>query len=363
MTQLKQIFNIKLCLAVLILVTLLTGCSESAQQNLRPKPVAYGDVNTIIVVADNATWEGAVGDTLNDYYSAAYLILPQPEPIFDLWHFTPEEYNSIPVRREGSDYLILANLGDQTSPAAKLVLNAIGEENARRAKEDPSYNTAIIQDKYAEGQLVVYQFAYSEDALIHNIVHNFPAIAKKFRDADAKRYEASVYLDGENRKAEGVIQDKLGIQMRIPKDYVVASTRDDVLWLRKETGKLSSNIMLKKLPYTDQSQLTKEGMKAVQDSIGRKYVSSQIANTYMRINDVDLPMFMDAKTIDNNYALEARGIWEMQNDYMGGPFISYLIHNPKKNELIYAMGFVYAPGEDKRNWMEYLEYILNTTKL
>ncbi|MFN7118035.1 MAG: DUF4837 family protein [Saprospiraceae bacterium] len=363
MTQFKRFFKIKSwVMMICAFAALLTGCTDAMQQNLRPKPVAYGEINTILVVMDEEMWKGPVGDTLNDYYSSAFIILPQPEPIFDLWHFTPEEYMAQPVRREGSDYLIVANLADATSPATKLVLDAIGEENARRAKEDPNYNTAITREKYAEGQMIIYQFAYSQDALMANIAKNFPAIAKKFRDADKPRFEASIYLDGENRKVADAVQEKLGISMRVPKDYLLASSRDDVLWLRKETGKLSSNIMLKKLPYTAQSQLTKEGLKAVQDSIGRKYVSSQIANTYMRINDIDLPMFVDAKTIDNKYALEARGIWEMENDYMGGPFISYLIHNPEKNELVLALGFVYAPGEDKRNWMQYLEYVLNTVK-
>ena len=362
MIQLKRLFQINSLLVILIVAAFLSSCTDAMRQNLRPMPVAYGEVNTIIIIADEDFRKSPVGDTLDDYYSSAYIILPQPEPIFDLWYFTPEQYNATPVRREARNYLILANLGDATSPAAQLVRNAIGEENARRAKEDPSYNTAIVHDKYAAGQLIIYQFAYSQDALMANIARNFPATAKKFREADQKKVEPSVYLDGDNRKVEEEVQSILGVQIRIPKDYILASKKDSVLWLRKETGKLSSNIMIKKLPYTSQSQLTKAGIKAVRDSIGRRYVSSQIQNTYMRINDEDLPMFIDAKTVNNQYTLEARGIWEMENDYMGGPFISYLIHNPKKNELLFVDGFVYAPGEDKRNWMQYLEYIMNTVK-
>ncbi len=82
----------------------------------------------------------------------------------------------------------------------------------------------------------------------------------------------------------------------------------------------------------------------------------------MRINDVDLPMFTYVKTINNRYAIEARGIWELENDYMGGPFISYLIHNPDKNELLFLDGFVYAPQEDKRNYVQYLEHLLSNVK-
>ena len=68
------------------------------------------------------------------------------------------------------------------------------------------------------------------------------------------------------------------------------------------------------------------------------------------------------KTINNNYALEARGVWELENDFMGGPFISYLIHNPQKGELLFIDGFVYSPGERKREYMQHLEHIISSVE-
>jgi len=71
-------------------------------------------------------------------------------------------------------------------------------------------------------------------------------------------------------------------------------------------------------------------------------------------------MFVETITLDNYYTLEARGIWEIVNDFMAGPFMSYLIHNPETNELLFVDGFVYAPGETKRDVMQELEVILAT---
>ena len=51
---------------------------------------------------------------------------------------------------------------------------------------------------------------------------------------------------------------------------------------------------------------------------------------------------------------------DIANDYMGGPFISYLIHNPKKNELLFIDGFMHAPGEEKRDHMQELEHIITS---
>ena len=108
--------------------------------------------------------------------------------------------------------------------------------------------------------------------------------------------------------------------------------------------------------------MTKEGIKEIRNTLG-KYVSTEIENTYMYINDVDLPMFLKTMQIDNHYAVEARGIWEIENDYMGGPFISYTIHNPESNELLYLDGFIHAPGREKRNYMQQLEKIFTSCSL
>lgn len=346
---------------IITFLLVFAGCTEEARDSLQPVPTAFGKVNGITVVADNELWESLVGDSIRYYYGSAYLILPQPEPMFDLIHYTMEEMNQERTRREFRNYLIVANLADANSPTTRFVLDDLGSEKARRAKEEPAYNTVIGRDKWAKGQLLVYQFAYSDDALVENIKGNFPAIAKRFNKADEEKIDASLFIDGENRKLVEEVREKMGVQIRIPKDYFLALSNEDVVWVRKETQKYSSNLIFKKINYTNQSQLTREGIKAVTDTIGR-YVSSQIPNTYMKVNDVDLPMFTDAKTINGKYALEARGIWEMENDFMGGPFISYLFHNPEKNELLFVEGFIYAPGEDKRNYIQNLEYLISTVK-
>ncbi|MDX1940056.1 MAG: DUF4837 family protein [Saprospiraceae bacterium] len=338
------------------------SCTQEARETLRATPLAFGDVNSLAVITDKSMWEGPVGDTIRSYYASAYLILPQPEPMFDLLNFSPEDLKAVPPNRERRHYLIVANLSDMSSPTTQLVLEDIGSEGARRAKEDPTYSTVVGRDKWAKGQLLVYQFAHSDDVLIENIKKNFPAIGKRINKADESKIDATLFIDGENQKLLDEVRQKLEVEIRIPKDYFLALSNNDIIWIRKETQKYSSNLMLKKLKYTDQAQLSREGIKAVTDSIGRKYVSSQLPDTYMKINDVDLPMFVDAKTINGKYALEARGIWEMENDFMGGPFISYLFHNPDKGELLFVEGFVYAPGEDKRDIVQNLEYLISSVK-
>lgn len=342
---------------------LLSACGEEVQRSLKPIPTAFGKLNQLIVIADQEVWDGPVGDTIRYYYSTAFPILPQPEPILDLGHFTADQLTADVMRKELRNYMFVANLNDEQSPTTKLVKNDIGQENLRRAREEKEFSSVAGRDKWAKGQLLIYQFAHSETELIDVLKRNFPAVLKRIHEADSKKLEATIYLDGESYKLKEEVTRKMGINLRVPNDYFLAVSDGDVIWMRKETPKYSSNIMVHKVKYTDQAQLSKAGIKAIRDSLGKKYITSTLPNTYMQINDVDLPLLVNETSIDGHYALEARGIWEIVNDYMGGAFISYLVHDPENNELVFLDGFVHAPGEEKRNNMQYLEYILNTAKI
>ncbi|MEL7120570.1 MAG: DUF4837 family protein [Bacteroidota bacterium] len=343
---------------------LINSCSEETQKNLglTPVPNAFGDINELVVVADQALWDGPVGDTLRFYYSSAYPILPQPEPILDLRHYTPEELGRAPDRKELRNYLLLADLKDNSSATSMLVKEDIGNEKVIEALGNPTVNSVVGRDKWAKGQLVIYQFAASETALIDNLKKNFSAIINRIRSAGKEKIDATIFFRGDDQALMEQVRSRMGITIRIPKDYFMALDKEELMWIRKETEKLSSNIMITKRPFRDESQLTKDYIKSLRDSLG-KFVSTDIPNSYMKVNDIDLPMLVKPINLSNQYALEARGIWEIQNDYMGGAFITYLIHNPNKNELVYIDGFVHAPGTGKRDVMQHLEYIINTVNL
>lgn len=348
---------------ILLVALTVTGCGEEVQRSMKPVPVAFGNINQLVVIADQEIWDGPVGDTLRFYYSSAFPILPQPEPMLDLSHFSAEELAADPLRKELRNYMIIADLSDENSQAARLIRNDVGEEKIRKAREEGNFSSLAGRDKWAKGQLLVYQFAFSEQQLIEVLKRNFPAVLKRVQEADEEKIEATVYLDGESAPLKQTVQEKIGIRLRVPNEYKLAIEDEDLIWMRKETAFQSSNLLVHKVKYTEQSQLSKEGLKAVRDSIGKKFISSTLPDTYMKINDVDLPMLVYETTIDGHYAIEARGIWEIENDYMGGAFISYLVHNPESNELVFLDGFVHAPGEEKRDFMQYLNYILNTARI
>jgi len=342
---------------------LLGSCSEEAASRLKAKPHAFGKANHLVVIADKDVWEGEVGDTFRYYFSSAFLILPQPEPVFDLKHFTPGDLAADPIRKELRSYILLGDITKANSPTAELMKENIGPERIRSAEEDKGYGNLQKKDKWAQGQMVIYMFGTDNQSVIKNIQTTYPSIAKKLQDGDHKLIEATVYGGGENRTLSNQVQEKLGVQLRVPKEYFLAMDDPNLMWIRRETQEMSSNIILHKLPYKDASQLSYEGFKSLRDTIGKQYISSTVEGSHMQINDVSLPMFVTPTQFKEMYAVEARGIWELTEDYMGGPFISYLVHNPTTSELYLLDGFIFAPGKEKRNLIQNLEYIISTTTL
>ncbi len=339
-----------------------TSCSEEARTRLSAKTNAFGKANHVVVVADKDVWEGEIGDTFRFYFSSAFLILPQPEPILDLKHFTPLDLEKDPIRKELRTYIYLGDMTDKSSATSALMQEDVGSERIRGAKEGKGYGNIQKRDKYAFGQLNVFMYGTNKETLLANIKNNYSTILKRIKENDMELIAANIYAGGESRKAVENIDSSMGLKLKVPADYFVAMEEENTMWIRKMTKEFSSNIILHKLPYTAKEQLSYEGIKSLRDSITKQYVSSDVESSYMLVNDQDLPMFVKNVQINDFFAVEAKGIWELNNDYMGGPFISYLVHNPNNNALYLLDGFVFAPSKKKRELMQYLEHILNTVE-
>ena len=55
---------------------------------------------------------------------------------------------------------------------------------------------------------------------------------------------------------------------------------------------------------------------------------------------------------------QVRGLWDVENDFMGGPFVSQSFYSPDGSEVFVAEAFVYAPRYDKRQYLRQVESIL-----
>ena len=60
------------------------------------------------------------------------------------------------------------------------------------------------------------------------------------------------------------------------------------------------------------------------------------------------------------YVNELRGLWQMERDFMGGPYINYSMVDEQNNRVVCIDGYVYAPKFDKREFLREQEALIKT---
>ncbi len=352
-------------LYISLLCLLLISCNNEVTQHLDSKNPALGKLNQIVVIADEDVWVGSVGDTFRYYFESAYPLLPSPEPLFDLKHYTPDDLERSAVRKELRTYAFLADLSDEESKTAQLIKKDMGAEKYNSALKYGKPFSSIGKDKWAKGQLLMYMFGANEDSLVMSIKKSFPTLARRINEHDLDKLKAISFGIKENKGLTRLVSEKFDVDIEIPVEYQTAKydTINNVLWLRRGSKEADYHMVFEKIKYDTPEQLEKDSIIALRNKFGKTYVTSDLDGNYMVVNDEDLPVYEYVTEIDGHYVKEIRGVWEMTKEFTGGPFVTYVIINEAKKELIFIDTFLLAPGAKKRNYMMQLDCIVKSAKV
>lgn len=350
---------------VLACLLALVSCNTDVANKFEAKSTALGKMNEIVVICDDDLWESSVSDTFNFYFGSAFPILPQPESMFDIRQFSPTDLIAQPLRKELRTYVILADISDEDSPTTQMVKKDVGSESFEYGIKRGEKTSSVGRDKWAKNQLLVYLFGTDRNALNKSITQNFGAVAKRVHQHDKMQLKSSVYVDRTNIGLTNKIKENYNVELQVPGEYklVTHDLENETLWLRKDTKKAIMNIVLRKEPYKNESQLSKQGIIELRDAFGKQYVTSDEEEDFMVVDSENLPVYEYDFKMGEHYAKELRGIWEMTKSFSGGPFNTYAILNKEKNEIVYIDVFVLAPGSEKRNMMMQLDYIVKNSKI
>lgn len=349
----------------LIIAMMIYSCqSEPSSSSRRIKPSALGVMNDIVVLSDLDVWESIVGDTIRRYFEGYFPLTPRPEPIFDLRHFTHGDVVASAAKKELRTYLIVADLDDPTSEVTQMVIEDLGSERLSRAKNEKGFTTSIGRDKWATGQVLIYLFGHGLDDLANSVVTNYNGISAKVNQHDMIQLEQHTYARGFNGGWKRDLNTRYdGLTIEVPNDFILVKdslAQDGLFWIRKDDTKAGTvNIAMRMYDYTGPQDVTKENAKARFNLFARE-ITSNAPSSYALINDVDLPILEYDRQIDDYFTREWRGIWEMENDFMGGPFISYAIVNDAKQKVFTLDALFFAPGVRKRDFMQQIDLMVKS---
>jgi len=319
---------------VFALFLVVSSCMEEGDKK-RYLPKSIGPINSLVVVMDDQLWKGEVGDKVREHFAAPMLGLTWEEPIFSINHFPPNAFSG-------------------TTRKSRSILYV---------QKDSLDLGHLKTDMYATPQKVGVIKGRSNEELIANLEENAQEMVASFRELEIAESQKR-FLKSLNK--EGVLEEKFGIAMDVPSIYNVGRQEDNFVWLFRNVPEGHLNIIAYTMPsntFQNDSTFVKD-IVGMRDSIGSVYIpGTDIPGkiTHMRTEPAFAPHVFPAE-IANKKAAEVRGLWDIKNYAMAGPFLTYIIDDAENRRKMVVEGFTFAPATAKRNYMFELEAIMKTIK-
>ena len=343
-----------------VLILNLTACEPGTSDPSDSLPTARGASGEVVLVMDSASWQGELGDELRQTFLKAMPGLPQPEPYFSVRYVDPFKLNK--VLRNAKNMLFVATLNNN-SMAGRKMRSYFTDSSIKRIEENPDLFRFSKKNQFARGQQVLFLFGTSDDALIENLKNNRKDVRNHFHQVEIDRLQKSLYRANERRTINRELLKDEGFYLRVPYGYEIVPLDhqpEDFIWIRNLGEDVDKSIVVASKNYTSEQEFTPEGISDFRRRIMRRNIRDD-STTYMTVQDL-VPVEYDTVNFNGKYAIEARGLWKMSNNSMGGPFLSYTFVDQETGRIYYVEGFVYSPGKQKRPSVREVEAILKTFK-
>jgi len=229
---------------------------------------------------------------------------------------------------------------------------------------DSSYCTASLslrRNKWAKDQVVVFLSAPNAEVLNYFLSEqeNRERLIESFYRTECLR-KISYYKEHHNSKAGEILFKNFQISFCVPEEMTQIKEGKNFFWATD--GKESScNLVVYAVPYDRKDAFAKERLLEVRDSVMKRNLFGGLEGSYMQTSIY--PVSHRVLSINNKYCVEMRGLWEMKNDMMGGPFVSFTRLDEINQRIVTAEVFVFAPSQKKRNLLKGVESSLYTMKL
>ena len=200
---------------------------------------------------------------------------------------------------------------------------------------------------------------YVETPSADSIAAHHGRIGRSLRSL-LSRFETNVALR-HLRKSHSPAREKevlttVDCRILVPSDLVKTKSGRRFIWLSDDGSTTMRNICVYSAPGTDVSA---ERLIEIRDSVMRVNIKGETDSMYLSTERRIAPTLRTIK-VGGRTIVEMRGLWQMQGDIMGGPFVSHTIVDTLRGRTITAEAFVYAPGEPKRNIIKRMEAALYT---
>lgn len=317
--------------------------SNKTRQNKKQAqslPGSSGKTCEIIVVCQKPYYEGLFRDSLQQFFMEAQPLLNQGEPRFTLANIQPEAFRDNPMFMHHR--------------------NIIGIEIDTAFRKEPVVEMSA--DRWALPQ-IVFWFKVADSRQFDSLFDRYKAFMR--HNIYEKEYERiqRVFKKSENIDLSRHIEKNYGFSLIFPDGFSLASSKKDFAWIRKESKHAGQGIVFQTYPYTDAETFTLSHILKKRNEMVAN-IPGPLDGSFMTTETGYPDVYPESRPIqiDGRYAVETRGLWKLEGDFMGGPFVNYVLVDTAQNRVLMMDAYLYSPRKPKRDLLIQLEAIARGLK-
>jgi len=316
---------------LLLLTFLLSSCKKEMVI-----PRASGRPYEVMVVIPDQDWQAKQGRALFAVLDTDIPGLPQPERSFHISQVDPKRFDQIlNIFRN----IIIVDINKQiySKTTMKFTRDKYAMEQIVLTIQSPS------ADDFAD-----FCFDHGQDIIDFLTKMEMNRLIKELKDKYSK-------------KTAELAKEIFDCELHAPEEIKSYKKGENFFWTSSNGASALVNICMYSYPYEGPETFNKQYVLAKRDSVMAVNIPGTLPSMHMATDT--MCTFVKPIVVHNQYALEARGLWYMENDGMGGPFVSHSRVDTTRNLVIVVEGFVFAPEKMKRGLMRRLEGSLYTLNL
>ncbi len=341
-----------------LLILFLSACKgDKKGRFLDLKPSSTGGADEIMFVFPDYLNTTENKKLIHLNFSQTYRKLPSAEAIFTLSSVNYGKMNGLMYRFRS---IVMCFDVSKKSEMLGMAKNLMSKEDFTKLENNEQY-TFFYKNVWSKPQNVIFIFGNGEEDLNKKVKESASDISKVVLESDMEVYKKVTYIDGINQSLKKQWKEFHAISLDIPSNYKMARNEGNFVLLRKDIKEGLIFLMFDVKEYND-SIPDEDRSITYRDELGR-YVSSDNVGSFMKTDHTD--GFIKERWEDKGIIYyETSGLWRMENDFMGGPFISRYIIDNRNKRVVFLDGMMFAPGEDKKKrFMKQVEVIFNSLEI
>lgn len=337
--MLKKPFYLLLSVASICLYS----CSDVNKVTL---PTATGKLGSLVIVAD-ADVHNATKSIVDSIFLKPVPHLPAGEPYFELLKPDIQDFNRFYYNQK----TILVLVDESNLGTMEDLLTPFSSATIEANIASPNPQLMSKRNKYANYQHIVYLFGKNGADLQQKLRKCQKQLLSSLMSYEIIDQNEKLFMDtSSNDKYFKEMQTELGMAVQVPSMFTLKYHKNKTYWF--EYDAIESDVpktialIVHAYPYKDSTDFTYSSIRTTRDTVFKYLIKGEIPGTYMGTTESEFypPVFREIITLNGNYCSRIRGWWTIRGMSQAGPFVRYIVHNPKNNMLFAFEGFVYKPN-------------------